>query len=118
MKFTAANSGENRVTLLRATGNLQSTVGEFLVRLESTLDQVVFTVSVDHHMNTMDVVRPSGALITWTDTSTEVTEFNCGRFIVLKNPRRGCIAFVSTVREHSGQRQRARAESFCTVYVS
>jgi hypothetical protein len=70
-------------------GNVPSTVRELLVPLDSTLDQVVFTVSVDDHMSTMDVVRPSGALITSTDTSTEVTELNCGRFIVLKNPPPG-----------------------------
>jgi hypothetical protein len=57
MKFTAANFGENRVTLLWATGSLQSAVREFLVPVDSTLDQVVFTLSVDNHLTTMDAFR-------------------------------------------------------------
>jgi hypothetical protein len=89
MRFTATNSGENRVTLLWATGDLQSTVREFTAPLDSTLDQVVFTLSVDNHISTMDVVRPSGVLIASSDASTDVTELNCGRFIVLKNPPPG-----------------------------
>lgn len=89
MKFTAANFGENRVTLLWATGSLQSAVREFLVPVDSTLDQVVFTLSVDNHLTTMDVFRPLGVPITSADTRTDTTELNCGRFIVLKNPLPG-----------------------------
>jgi hypothetical protein len=74
MKFTAANFGENRVTLLWATGSLQSAVREFLVPVDSTLDQVVFTLSVDNHLTTMDAFRPLGVPITPADT----TELNCG----------------------------------------
>jgi hypothetical protein len=64
MEFMAADFGKNRVTLLWATGNLQGAVREFLVPLDSALDQVVFTLSVDNHLSTMDVLRPPGAPIT------------------------------------------------------
>jgi hypothetical protein len=82
-------SGENSVTLLWATGALSGGGREFEVPLDSTLKQVAFSLSVDTHATTMDVLAPSGAPASASGAGTEVTDLNCGRLVILKNPAPG-----------------------------
>lgn len=88
-RLMLVRSGQNSVTLLWATGALQGVPYEFSVPLDSVLKEVAFSLSVDTHATTMDVLAPSGTPIGPVDAGAEVSDLNCGRLVILKNPSPG-----------------------------
>ncbi len=87
-KFMLAETSQNHVTLLWAKGELQNEEREFLVPLDSTLESVVFTISTTDHSTRMEVAGADAAARS-ADLHEEITDFTCGRYIVLKKPAPG-----------------------------
>jgi len=85
-KFVMATSTENHVTVLWAKGTLQNSAHDFTVPIDSTLVTLIFALSSDIHGTTLEVAGPDGAAV---DRNAEVTDFTCGRYIVLKKPAPG-----------------------------
>lgn len=85
-KFMMANSGDNRVTILWAKGSVEGE-RDFVVPADSSLTSVIFTLSTDNHDTKLDVFdqnnNPVGA------PKADITDFTCGRYIILKNPSPG-----------------------------
>jgi von Willebrand factor A domain-containing protein 7 len=87
-KFMLASTGENRVTLLWAKGSLQNNTREFLVPIDSTIEQIVFTLSTDNPDMKMEVFGSDNTPIT-AESHAEATDFTCGRFIIMRKPSAG-----------------------------
>ena len=87
-KLMLAETSQNRVTMLWAKGELQNGDSEFAVPVDSTLEFVIFTISVGDHNTKMEVFGPDNAPIT-ADPHAEVTDFTCGHYIILKKPAPG-----------------------------
>ena len=87
-KFMMASTGNNRVTVLWAKGTLQNSSRDVLVPIDSTLTNVVFTLSADNRETKLEVFDPNNNGIT-ADPQTDITEFTCGRYITIKNPSAG-----------------------------
>ena len=87
-KFMLAETSQNHVTVLWAKGELQNGDSEFAVPVDSTLEFVLFTISVGDHNTRMEVFGPDSAPITG-DPQAETTDFTCGRYIILKKPAPG-----------------------------
>jgi hypothetical protein len=98
-KLMMANSTQNHVTLWWAKGESPTDSNEFLVPVDSTLEQVVFTFSTDTRESTIDVVAPSGGRLTEAPQA-EIVAFTCGRYIIVKKPAPGSYR----VRVHSAGR--------------
>lgn len=84
-KLMLITSGSNSVTVLWAKGTLQGAPREFSVPLDSTLERVAFSFSVDTHGTSMEVVNPSGVPIN-SGGGADVEELNCGRLVILTKP--------------------------------
>jgi hypothetical protein len=85
-KLMLFGSGQNHVTLLWAKG--QATSNEFVVPVDSSLEQVTFEFSATSHDSKMEVFGPNDVRMTEV-SSAETTDFTCGRFLVLKQPTPG-----------------------------
>jgi hypothetical protein len=83
-KFMLAETAQNHVTLLWAKGDLNGD-REFLVPVDSTLEFVIFTISVDDHNTKMEVFGPDTVPMA-SGLRAETTDFTCGRYIMLKKP--------------------------------
>ncbi len=89
MKFMSATLGENRVDLLWATDMLRGDSREFVVPVDSTVENLTFAMSTDTKGTALAVFNPAGAEVKAGDAGADFTELNCGRFLTLKPPAPG-----------------------------
>jgi von Willebrand factor A domain-containing protein 7 len=79
----------NVVTLFWTWGTLEGGAREFTVPVDSTIENVTFSLSVDNKGTSMTVDRPSGAEAAAGDAGLKLTELNCGRILTVNAPETG-----------------------------
>jgi len=88
--FMRESSGNNRETLLWATGTLErATPHSFVIPVDSTVERMTFSLSVDAPGSTLTLTRPSGTPVVVNDPNTETTELVCGRVVTVVSPEPG-----------------------------
>lgn len=88
--FMRESSGNNRETLLWATGTLERGGSRsFALPVDSTVERLTFSLSVDTPGSAITLTRPSGAVVVFNDPNTETTELLCGRVVTVVSPEPG-----------------------------
>jgi hypothetical protein len=87
---------KHRETVFRLAGAINPGVHEFRVPIDSTIESVVFSISVQCLQNA-SVTRPSGAPLTAGDGVTDLSNFQAERMLIVERPETG----VWTIREIS-----------------
>ena len=72
--FIRETSGSSHETLLWATGTLSRGRQPLAVSVDSTVERITFSLSVDGEGSTLAITRPSGVPIRTGDPDTEITE--------------------------------------------
>jgi hypothetical protein len=80
--------GNHRQTVLRSAGTTNPGVHEFRFPIDSSVESVVFSISVQC-LRTAVVTRPSGATLTAGDGVTELANFQAQRAFVVTRPETG-----------------------------
>lgn len=88
-QFMRESTGNNRETLFWATGTLNGGPRSFVVPVDSTIERVTFSLSVDAEGSGLALARPSGGLVAAQDPGTETTELACGRLVTIAAPEPG-----------------------------
>jgi len=83
-----AQTTDNHVTVLWARGALQDSSREFMVPIDSSMVTAIFTLSTDNRQAKMEVFGPSDRPLS-SDSHADITDFTCGRYLILKNPSAG-----------------------------
>ena len=81
-------SGDHPQTIFRLAGAMNPGVHEFRVPIDSSVESVVFSISVQC-LQTADVVRPSGAPLIGGDGVTDLSNFRALRVVIVKRPEPG-----------------------------
>jgi hypothetical protein len=84
--------GDHPQTILRLAGSMTPGLHEFNVPIDSTVESVLFSISVQC-LQTADVVRPSGAIAIGDDV-TDLPNFRAQHMVIVRRPEPG----VWTVR--------------------
>ena len=79
--------GDHPQTIFRLAGSMNSGLHEFNVPIDSTIESVLFSISVQC-LQTADVVRPSGA-IAIGDGVTDLPNFRAQHMVVVRRPEPG-----------------------------
>jgi len=79
--------GDHPQTILRLAGSMTPGLHEFTVPIDSTVESVVFSISVQC-LQTADVVRPSGALAIGDDV-TDLPNFRAQHMLIVRRPEPG-----------------------------
>jgi hypothetical protein len=79
--------GDHPQTILRVAGVMTPGLHEFTVPIDSTVESVLFSISVQC-LQTADVVRPSGALAIGDDV-TDLPNFRAQHMVIVKRPEPG-----------------------------
>ena len=79
--------GDHPQTILRLAGSMTPGLHEFTVPIDSTVESVLFSISVQC-LQTADVVRPSGALAIGDDV-TDLPNFRAQHMVVVRRPEPG-----------------------------
>src|SRR5262245_21597157 len=74
-------------TIFRLAGSMNPGLHEFNVPIDSTVDSVLFSISVQC-LQTADVVRPSGALAIGDDV-TDLPNFRAQHMVIVRRPEPG-----------------------------
>lgn len=74
-------------TIFRLAGDIKPGVQEFRVPIDSTVESVVFSISVQC-LQLAEVLRPSGAPVGGADV-TDLSNFRAQRLVVVQNPEPG-----------------------------
>ena len=80
--------GNHRETIFRLAGSINPGVHEFRVPIDSTVESVVFSISVQC-LQTASVTRPSGAPLTAGDGVTDFSNFQAERMLIVQRPEAG-----------------------------
>ena len=80
--------GNHRETIFRLAGAINPGVHEFRVPIDSTVESVVFSISVQC-LQTAGVTRPSGAPLTAGDGVTDLSNFQAERMLIVQRPEAG-----------------------------
>jgi len=110
-KFMMANSGDNRVTVLWAKGSVQGE-RDFLVPIDSSLSNVIFTLSADNRDTKLEVFDPNNNPV--SAPKADVTDFTCGRYLTLKNPSSGSYRLHLTGSGHFWIKVGGKSDIFLT----
>ena len=78
----------HRQTIFRLAGSINPGVHEFRVPIDSTVDSVVFSISVQC-LQAASVARPSGAPLTGGDGVTDLSNFQAERMLIVQRPEPG-----------------------------
>jgi hypothetical protein len=81
-------SGDHPQTIFRLAGPMNPGVHEFRVPIDSSVESVMFSISVQC-LQTADVVRPSGAPLAGGDGVTDLSNFRALRMMIVKRPDPG-----------------------------
>ena len=79
--------GDHPQTILRLAGSMTPGLHEFTVPIDSTVESVLFSISLQC-LQTADVVRPSGALAVGDDV-TDLPNFRAQHMVIVRRPERG-----------------------------
>src|SRR5690349_10675949 len=79
--------GDHPHTIFRLAGFMPPGLHEFNVPIDSTVESVLFSISVQC-LQTADVVRPSGALAIGDDV-TDLPNFRAQHMVIVKRPEAG-----------------------------
>jgi hypothetical protein len=79
--------GDHPQTIFRLAGSMNPGLHEFNVPIDSTVDSVLFSISVQC-LQTADVVRPSGALAIGDDV-TDLPNFRAQHMVIVRRPEPG-----------------------------
>jgi len=79
--------GDHPQTILRLAGSMTPGLHEFTVPIDSTVESVLFSISVQC-LQAADVVRPSGALATGDDV-TDLPNFRAQHMVIVRRPEAG-----------------------------
>ena len=79
---------KHRETVFRLAGAINPGVHEFRVPIDSTIESVVFSISVQCLQNA-SVTRPSGAPLTAGDGVTDLSNFQAERMLIVERPETG-----------------------------
>ena len=79
--------GNHPQTIFRLAGSLNPGLHEFNVPIDSTVESVLFSISVQC-LQTADVVRPSGAMAIGDDV-TDLPNFRAQHMVIVKRPEPG-----------------------------
>lgn len=80
-------------TIFRLAGAINPGVREFRVPIDSSVESVLFSISLQC-LQTAEVVRPSGALVAGGEGVTDLSDFRAERMVIVTRPESG----VWTVR--------------------
>ena len=83
-----AAPGDHPQTIFRLAGAMNPGVHEFRVPIDSSVESVVFSISVQC-LQTADVARPSGAPLAGGDGVTDLFNFRALRMMIVKRPEPG-----------------------------
>jgi hypothetical protein len=78
----------NLVPVLFSSGTLTSGSASVSVPVDSTVESVTFSVSIDVK-GAINVLRPSGATVSPTDPGVTITELSSGRVVTVATPETG-----------------------------
>lgn len=78
----------HRQTIFRLAGTINPGVHEFRVPIDSTVESVVFSISVQC-LRTASVTRPSGVPLTAGDGVTDLSNFQAERMLIVQRPEAG-----------------------------
>jgi hypothetical protein len=79
--------GDHPQTIFRLAGSMNPGLHEFNVPIDSTVDSVLFSISVQC-LQTADVVRPSGAIAIGDDV-TDLPNFRAQHMVIVRRPEPG-----------------------------
>jgi len=79
--------GDHPQTIFRLAGSLNPGLHEFNVPIDSTVESVLFSISVQC-LQTADVIRPSGAMAIGDDV-TDLPNFRAQHMVIVKRPEPG-----------------------------
>jgi hypothetical protein len=79
---------DHRQTIFRLAGSINPGVHEFRVPIDSTVESVVFSISVQC-LQTASVTRPSGTPLTGDDGVTDLSNFQAERMLIVQRPEAG-----------------------------
>jgi hypothetical protein len=80
--------GNHRETIFRLAGTINPGVHEFRMPIDSTVESVVFSISVQC-LQTASVTRPSGTPLTAGDGVTDLSNFQAERMLIVQRPEAG-----------------------------
>jgi hypothetical protein len=80
--------GNHPHTIFRLAGTIKPGVHEFRVPIDSTVESVLFSISVQC-LQTAEIVRPSGVPVTGGDGVTDLSNFRAERMVIVKRPEPG-----------------------------
>jgi hypothetical protein len=78
----------HRETIFRLAGDLKPGGHEFRVPIDSSLESVLFSISVQC-LKTAEVARPSGAPVAGGEGVTDLSNFVAQRMVIVKRPEAG-----------------------------
>jgi hypothetical protein len=79
--------GSHRQTIFRLAGSLNPGFHEFKVPIDSSVESVVFSISVQC-LQVADVIGPSGVSVNGENV-TDLSNFQAERMVIVKRPKRG-----------------------------
>ena len=83
-----AASFSHRETLFRVAGSLADGLREYAVPVDSAVESVVFSVSLQC-LQLVEIARPSGAILQANDEGADYHQFEAGHVVVLRRPDPG-----------------------------
>jgi hypothetical protein len=88
-QFMRELSGSNHEILLWATETLDRSPQQFTVPVDSAIEKLTFTLSVNREGSTLTIVRPSGAAVRAGDNDVEITALACAQVMTVTTPEVG-----------------------------
>jgi hypothetical protein len=88
-QFMRDLSGSNHELLLWATETLDRSPRAFTVPVDSTIQKLTLTLSVNREGSALTIVRPSGAAVHAGDRDVEITELACAQVVTVTAPQPG-----------------------------
>ena len=89
MQLMRESTRPNTSTVLWASAKLSGLPQSFEIPVDSSMQRITFTFSVDTKGNTLLLKRPDGQVVSEGSERTEDTELNCGRIITVGKPEPG-----------------------------
>jgi von Willebrand factor A domain-containing protein 7 len=101
MQLMRESTRPNISTVLWASEKLTGAPQNFEIPVDSSMQRITFTFSVDSKKSGLILKRPDGHVIGEGSSRTEDTELNCGRIITVDKPEAGI--WQAEVRGESGR---------------
>jgi len=89
MQLMRESTRENVSTILWASAKLNGAGQRFEIPVDTTVERITFTFSVDTKGSTLVLKRPGGLIVDDKAAQVEDAELNCGRLITVVKPQPG-----------------------------